>query len=73
MTHPQVLNDMATARRADLGREAERYARAQSDATPRAPRARSKVVAGLLLRVATRIDPSVVPDTGQGHAPAFNV
>ncbi len=71
MMHPQVLNDMATARRADLGREAERYARAQSDATPRAPR--SKVVAGLLLRVATRIDPSVVPDTGQGHAPAFNV
>jgi hypothetical protein len=70
MTHPQVLNDIATARRADLGREAERYARAQSDATPRA---RSKVVAGLLLRVATRIDPSIVPDTGQGHAPAFNV
>jgi hypothetical protein len=71
MTHPQLLNDMATARRADLGREAERHARAHIDAIPRAPRARSRVVAGFLVRIATRIDPSVVPATRPVSTPAF--
>ncbi|HEY6473230.1 MAG TPA: hypothetical protein VIY26_10090 [Acidimicrobiales bacterium] len=64
---------MAIARGADLGRETERYSRARIDATPRSPRVRSRVVAGFLVRIATRIDPSVVPATREGHAPAFTV
>lgn len=72
MMHPQLLNDLATARRVDFGREVAQPTRAHVEVTHRGPRVRSRVVAGFLVRVATRIDPSIAPATRKAHAPAFN-
>jgi hypothetical protein len=74
MTHPQLLSDLTTQHCADFARAAGR--RSHADATHRATRARASAVAGLLLRIAARLDPAAIPGSpqaaGQRRVPAFN-
>ena len=76
--HPQLLNDLARAHRADLRRETDEWhSRAKVDAGRRGARPRARALAALLTNLAARIDPVAPSPTREtvapGRAKALNV